>query len=357
MQKEIYEQSNAIKNIFIGRISYGQVDLSELGSNVDELLSKVEYIQIFVCGIFYNFGMVFRYWFESLVGISCDVEIVFEFRYRKFVVRRNSLMIILLQFGEIADILVGLRLSKELGYFGLLVICNVSGFFLVREFDLALMINAGIEIGVVFIKVFIIQLIVLLMLVAKLFRLKGLDVFIEYDIVYGLQALSSRIEQMLFQDKRIEALVEDFFDKYYALFLGRGDQYLIALEGVLKLKEIFYIYVEVYVVGELKYGSLALIDVDMSVIVVVSNNELLEKLKFNIEEVRARGGQLYVFVDQDAGFVSSDNMYIIEMSYVEEVIVSIFYIVSLQLLVYYVALIKGIDVDQSRNLVKSVTVE
>lgn len=357
MQKEIYEQLNVIKNIFIGCISYGQVDLSELGLNVDELLLKVEYIQIFVCGIFYNFGMVFCYWFELLVGILCDVEIVFEFCYCKFVVCCNSLMIILLQFGEIVDILVGLCLLKELGYFGLLVICNVLGFFLVCEFDLVLMINVGIEIGVVFIKVFIIQLIVLLMLVVKLFCLKGLDVFIEYDIVYGLQVLLSCIEQMLFQDKCIEVLVEDFFDKYYVLFLGCGDQYLIVLEGVLKLKEIFYIYVEVYAVGELKYGLLVLIDVDMLVIVVVLNNELLEKLKFNIEEVCVCGGQLYVFVDQDVGFVSSDNMYIIEMLYVEEVIVLIFYIVLLQLLVYYVVLIKGIDVDQLCNLVKLVMVE
>ncbi len=288
MQKEIYEQPNAIKNTLTGRISHGQVDLSELGPNADELLSKVEHIQILACGTSYNSGMVSRYWFESLAGIPCDVEIASEFRYRKSAVRRNSLMITLSQSGETADTLAG---------------------------------------------------------------------SIEHDIVHGLQALPSRIEQMLSQDKRIELLAEDFSDKHHALFLGRGDQYPIALEGALKLKEISYIHAEAYAAGELKHGPLALIDADMPVIVVAPNNELLEKLKSNIEEVRARGGQLYVFADQDAGFVSNDNMHIIEMPHVEEVIAPIFYTVPLQLLAYHVALIKGTDVDQPRNLAKSVTVE
>ncbi len=225
-----------------------------------------------------------------------------------------------------------------------------------RESDLALMTNAGTEIGVASTKAFTTQLTVLLMLVAKLSRLKGLDASIEHDIVHGLQALPSRIEQMLSQDKRIEALAEDFSDKHHALFLGRGDQYPIALEGALKLKKID-IHAEAYAAGELKHGPLALIDADMPVIVVAPNNELLEKLKSNIEEVRARGGQLYVFADQDAGFVSSDNMHIIEMPHVKEVIAPIFYTVPLQLLAYHVALIKGTDVDQPRNLAKSVTVE
>ena len=333
------------------------VRLSELGPNADELLSKVEHIQILACGTSYNSGMVSRYWFESLAGIPCDVEIASEFRYRKSAVRRNSLMITLSQSGETADTLAGLRLSKELGYLGSLAICNVPGSSLVRESDLALMTNAGTEIGVASTKAFTTQLTVLLMLVAKLSRLKGLDASIEHDIVHGLQALPSRIEQMLSQDKRIEALAEDFSDKHHALFLGRGDQYPIALEGALKLKEISYIHAEAYAAGELKHGPLALIDADMPVIVVAPNNELLEKLKSNIEEVRARGGQLYVFADQDAGFVSSDNMHIIEMPHVEEVIAPIFYTVPLQLLAYHVALIKGTDVDQPRNLAKSVTVE
>ncbi|MDV2873481.1 glutamine--fructose-6-phosphate transaminase (isomerizing) [Phytobacter diazotrophicus] len=357
MQKEIYEQPNAIKNTLTGRISHGEVDLSELGSHANDLLSKVEHIQIIACGTSYNSGMVSRYWFESLAGVPCDVEIASEFRYRKSAVRRNSLMITLSQSGETADTLAGLRLSKELGYLGSLAICNVPGSSLVRESDLAIMTNAGTEIGVASTKAFTTQLTVLLMLVAKLSRLKGLDVSIEHSIVHGLQTLPSRIEQMLSQDKRIAQLAEDFSDKHHALFLGRGDQYPIALEGALKLKEISYIHAEAYAAGELKHGPLALIDDDMPVIVIAPNNELLEKLKSNIEEVRARGGVLYVFADQDAGFVGSDTMHIIDMPHVDEVIAPIFYTVPLQLLAYHVALIKGTDVDQPRNLAKSVTVE
>ncbi len=357
MQKEIYEQPNAIKNTLTGRISHGEIDLSELGEKANEMLSQVEHIQIIACGTSYNSGMVSRYWFESLAGIPCDVEIASEFRYRKSAVRRNSLMITLSQSGETADTLAALRLSKELGYLGSLAICNVPGSSLVRESDLALMTNAGTEIGVASTKAFTTQLTVLLMLVAKLSRLKGLDASIEQDIVHGLQALPNRIEQMLSQDKRIEALAEDFSEKHHALFLGRGDQYPIALEGALKLKEISYIHAEAYAAGELKHGPLALIDADMPVIVVAPNNELLEKLKSNIEEVRARSGVLYVFAGQDSGFTSSDNMHIIELPHVEEVIAPIFYTVPLQLLAYHVALIKGTDVDQPRNLAKSVTVE
>lgn len=357
MQKEIYEQPNAIKNTVAGRISHGQVDLSELGPKANELLTQVEHIQIVACGTSYNSGMVSRYWFESLAGIPCDVEIASEFRYRKSALRRNSLIITLSQSGETADTLAALRLAKELGYLGSLAVCNVAGSSLVRESDLAIMTHAGTEIGVASTKAFTTQLTVLLMLVAKLGRLKGQDAAIEQDIVHGLQALPSRIEQMLSQDKRIEALAEHFSDKHHALFLGRGDQYPIAMEGALKLKEISYIHAEAYAAGELKHGPLALIDADMPVIVIAPNNELLEKLKSNIEEVRARGGELYVFADRDAGFTSSDNMHIIEMPHVEEVIAPIFYTVPLQLLSYHVALIKGTDVDQPRNLAKSVTVE
>ncbi|MCS3432540.1 glutamine--fructose-6-phosphate transaminase (isomerizing) [Klebsiella sp. BIGb0407] len=357
MQKEIYEQPNAIKNTLTGRISHGEVDLSELGPKANELLAQVEHIQIVACGTSYNSGMVSRYWFESLAGIPCDVEIASEFRYRKSAVRRNSLIITLSQSGETADTLAALRLAKELGYLGSLAVCNVAGSSLVRESDLALMTNAGTEIGVASTKAFTTQLTVLLMLVAKIGRLRGVDASVEHEIVHGLQALPSRIEQMLSQDKRIEALAENFSDKHHALFLGRGDQYPIAMEGALKLKEISYIHAEAYAAGELKHGPLALIDADMPVIVVAPNNDLLEKLKSNIEEVRARGGELYVFADRDANFTSSDNMHIIEMPHVEEVIAPIFYTVPLQLLSYHVALIKGTDVDQPRNLAKSVTVE
>ncbi|CCG89161.1 glutamine--fructose-6-phosphate transaminase (isomerizing) [Erwinia piriflorinigrans] len=357
MQKEIYEQPVAIKNTLSGRFSHGAVDLSELGVNADSLLASVEHIQIVACGTSYNSGMVSRYWFESLANVPCDVEIASEFRYRKSAVRKNSLLITLSQSGETADTLAALRLSKELGYLGSLAICNVAGSSLVRESDLALMTKAGTEIGVASTKAFTTQLTVLLMLVAKIGRLKGINPQVEQDIVHSLQALPSRIEQMLSQDELIASLAEDFSDKHHALFLGRGDQYPIAMEGALKLKEISYIHAEAYAAGELKHGPLALIDADMPVIVVAPNNELLEKLKSNIEEVRARGGLLYVFADADAGFANSEGMRIIPLPHVEEVIAPIFYTVPLQLLSYHVALIKGTDVDQPRNLAKSVTVE
>jgi len=357
MQKEIYEQPMAIKNTLSGRFSHGEIDLSELGPAASQLLSRVEHIQIVACGTSYNSGMVSRYWFEALANIPCDVEIASEFRYRKPAVRKNSLLITLSQSGETADTLAALRLSKELGYLGSLAICNVAGSSLVRESDLALMTKAGTEIGVASTKAFTTQLTVLLMLVAKIGRLKGMAPQIEHDIVHGLQALPSRIEQMLSQDKLIETLAEDFSDKHHALFLGRGDQYPIAMEGALKLKEISYIHAEAYAAGELKHGPLALIDADMPVIVVAPKNELLEKLKSNIEEVRARGGLLYVFAEQDAGFSDNEGMRIVPLPHVEEIIAPIFYTVPLQLLSYHVALIKGTDVDQPRNLAKSVTVE
>ncbi|NHB88859.1 glutamine--fructose-6-phosphate transaminase (isomerizing) [Photorhabdus tasmaniensis] len=357
MQKEIYEQPMAIKSTLEGRLNHGQVDLSELGPNAVELLSKVEHIQIVACGTSYNAGMVSRYWFEALAGIPCDVEIASEFRYRKSARRPGSLLITLSQSGETADTLAALRLSKELGYLTSLTVCNVAGSSLVRESDFALMTKAGAEIGVASTKAFTTQLTVLLMLVAYLGRLKGINAEQEKEIVHALHALPNRIESMLSKDKIIAALAEDFSDKHHALFLGRGDQYPIAVEGALKLKEISYIHAEAYAAGELKHGPLALIDADMPVIIVAPNNELLEKLKSNIEEVRARGGLLYVFADQDAGFTNSEGMKIIPLPHVEELIAPIFYTVPLQLLSYHVALIKGTDVDQPRNLAKSVTVE
>ncbi|WP_127959894.1 glutamine--fructose-6-phosphate transaminase (isomerizing) [Serratia microhaemolytica] len=357
MQKEIFEQPMALKNTLAGRVSHGAVNLDELGLAADQLLANVSHIQIIACGTSYHAGMVARYWFESLAGLPCDVEIASEFRYRKPAVRPGSLLITLSQSGETADTLAALRLSKQLGYLGSLAVCNVPTSSLVRESDLALMTKAGAEIGVASTKAFTTQLAVLLMLVAHLGRLKGMDQLLEQQIVHGLQVLPARIEQMLSLEKRIEALAEDFSDKHHALFLGRGDQYPIAMEGALKLKEISYIHAEAYAAGELKHGPLALIDADMPVIVVAPNNELLEKLKSNVEEVRARGGQLYVFADQAAGFVDCEGMTIIALPHVEEVVAPIFYTVPLQLLSYYVALIKGTDVDQPRNLAKSVTVE
>ncbi|EBW1656284.1 glutamine--fructose-6-phosphate transaminase (isomerizing), partial [Salmonella enterica subsp. enterica serovar Typhimurium] len=347
MQKEIYEQPLAIKNTLDGRLKSETIDLSELGPKAEEILSKVEHIQIVACGTSYNAGMVSRYWFESLAGIPCDVEIASEYRYRKPATRRNSLLITLSQSGETADTLAALRLSKELGYLSSLAICNVAGSSLVRESEFVLMTKAGAEIGVASTKAFTTQLTVLLMLVAYMGRIKGVAT-LEHDVSIALHALPSRIESMLSKDKVIEALAEDFSEKSHALFLGRGDQYPIAVEGALKLKEISYIHAEAYAAGELKHGPLALIDADMPVIIIAPNNELLEKLKSNIEEVRARGGLLYVFADQDAGFEENETMKLISLPHVEELIAPIFYTVPLQLLSYHVALIKGTDVDQPR---------
>ncbi len=357
MQKEIFEQPAALQNTLAGRLAEDNINLDELGERAKALLSEVQYIKIIACGTSYHSGMVARYWFEALANIPCDVEIASEFRYRRSAVRPNSLIMTLSQSGETADTLAALRLAKELGYLASLAVCNVAGSSLVRESDMALMTMAGTEIGVASTKAFSTQLAVLLMLVAHFCRLKGMATAVEYDIVCALRALPDRAEQMLALDKCIEALAEDFTDKAHALFLGRGSQYPVAMEGALKLKEVSYIHAEAYAAGELKHGPLALIDASMPVIVVAPNNALLEKLKSNIEEVRARGGQLYIFADKDAGFVNSNGVTVIPLPYTEDITAPILYTLPLQLLSYYVALIKGTDVDQPRNLAKSVTVE
>lgn len=358
MQKEIYEQPNALINTMEGRILHNNVIVDAIGNGAAEILEKVEHIQIVACGTSYNAGMTARYWFEALAGVSCDVEIASEFRYRKFVTRPNSLLVTISQSGETADTLAALRLAKEKGYMAALTICNVSSSSLVRESDLAFMTRAGVEVGVASTKAFTTQLAALLMLVTAIGKVKGnISSEQEVEIVKALQSLPAEVEKALAFDKDIEALAEDFAEKNHALFLGRGEFYPIAMEASLKLKEISYIHAEAYAAGELKHGPLALIDADMPVIVVAPNNELLEKVKSNIEEVRARGGQLYVFADKEAGFTPSEGMKIITMPKVNEIIAPIFYTVPMQLLSYHVALIKGTDVDQPRNLAKSVTVE
>lgn len=357
MQKEIYEQPNAIKNTLEGRIQHGNVNLSELGEQSNTILKQVEHIQIVACGTAYNAGMVARYWFEALAEIPCDVEIASEFRYRKPAKRKNSLFISLSQSGETADTLAALRLAKENHYLSTLAICNVAASTLVREAELVLLTKAGVEIGVASTKAFTTQLTVLLLLVAKLGRLNQMAQSTEQAIVHALQTLPNRIEQVLMAEPKIKKLAEQFVNKHHALFLGRGEQYPIAMEASLKLKEISYIHAEAYAAGELKHGPLALIDADMPVIVMAPSNDMLEKLKSNIEEVRARGGQLYVFAEQDAGFISDDTMHILNLPYIEELTAPIYYTVPTQLLAYHVALIKGTDVDQPRNLAKSVTVE
>ncbi|MEO3864992.1 glutamine--fructose-6-phosphate transaminase (isomerizing) [Rheinheimera fenheensis] len=357
MLKEIYEQPHAINNTLEGRLSNDSVLDETFGNGAAELFKKVKHVQIVACGTSYHSGMVARYWLESLGGISCNVEIASEFRYRKSFVQPNSLLVSISQSGETADTLAALRLAKEAGYLGSLTICNVAGSSLVRESDLAFMTRAGAEIGVASTKAFTTQLVGLAMLTMAIGKYNGLTAAQQRELTDALKSLPAKLEQTLTLAPQIEALAEEFADKHHSLFLGRGDQYPIAMEGALKLKEISYIHAEAYAAGELKHGPLALIDAEMPIIVVAPNNELLEKLKSNVEEVRARGGILYVFADADAKFQSDSTMRVINVPHVADILAPIVYTLPLQLLSYYVAIIKGTDVDQPRNLAKSVTVE
>jgi glucosamine--fructose-6-phosphate aminotransferase (isomerizing) len=357
MLKEIYEQPQAVMNTLEGRLSSTSVLDETFGNGAAELFKKVKHIQIVACGTSYHSAMVARYWLESLAGISCNVEIASEFRYRKSFVQPDSLVVTISQSGETADTLAALRLAKELGYLGSLTICNVAGSSLVRESDLAFMTRAGAEIGVASTKAFTTQLVGLAMLVLAVGKYNGLTAEQQVEMVSSLKSLPSKLEESLILAEKIEALAEEFADKNHALFLGRGDQYPIAMEGALKLKEISYIHAEAYAAGELKHGPLALIDAQMPIIVVAPNNDLLEKLKSNVEEVRARGGILYVFADTDAHFESDETMRVINVPHTHPWLAPILYTLPLQLLSYYVAIIKGTDVDQPRNLAKSVTVE
>jgi len=358
MLKEIYEQPAALLNTLEGRLSGDHLVPEAFGNGARDIFSQVEHVQIVACGTSYHSGMVARYWFEELAGVTCNVEIASEFRYRKSVTRPGSLLITLSQSGETADTLAALRLAKESGYMSSLAICNVPGSSLVRESDLAFMTRAGAEIGVASTKAFTTQLAGLLMLVGSIGRCRGtLDGAAEAALVNSLRNLPGKVKSALALDTKIQRLAEEFANKHNSLFLGRGSQYPIAMEGALKLKEISYIHAEAYAAGELKHGPLALIDADMPIIVVAPNNELLEKLKSNVEEVRARGGILYVFADEEAGFVSDATMRVMPMPRVDEVIAPIVYTLPMQLLSYHVAIIKGTDVDQPRNLAKSVTVE
>lgn len=357
MLKETHEQPVAVRNALEGRLINGQLADDVFGKGALDVLQTIEHVQIVACGTSYHAGMVARYWLESMAGVSCNVEIASEFRYRKSVVHPNSLLVTISQSGETADTLAALRLAKELGYTSSLTICNVATSSMVRESDFAYMTRAGTEIGVASTKAFTTQLVGFLMLVLAIGDKRGLGAECRQAIVNGLQALPSKLEEALLLSDEIEALAPEFADKHHSLFLGRGAQYPIAMEGALKLKEISYIHAEAYAAGELKHGPLALIDEDMPVIVVAPNDELLEKLKSNVEEVRARGGIMYVFADKDAHFASDDTMRVINVSHCDEVIAPIVYTIPLQLLSYFVALIKGTDVDQPRNLAKSVTVE
>ncbi|MCC5856144.1 MAG: glutamine--fructose-6-phosphate transaminase (isomerizing) [Idiomarina sp.] len=357
MLKEIHEQPTAVRNTLEGRVNGDHIAVDTFGEDAEAIFQDIRHVQIVACGTSYHAGMVARYWLEEYAGVSCNVEIASEFRYRKSHVFPGSLLVTISQSGETADTLAALRLAKTLGYRSTLTVCNVASASMVRESDLSFLTKAGAEIGVASTKAFTTQLAGLLMLVAALGRANGVDAAIEQRIARALAALPNKLEETLDITKEIEALAEEFADKEHSLFLGRGNQYPIAMEGALKLKEISYIHAEAYAAGELKHGPLALIDAEMPVIVVAPNNELLEKLKSNVEEVRARGGIMFVFADRDAHFASDDTMRVINIAHVDELIAPIIYTLPLQLLSYYVAIIKGTDVDQPRNLAKSVTVE
>ncbi len=357
MLKEIHEQPAVIAETLEGRISDNKVLEQSFGPKATELFAQVENVHIIACGTSYHSGMVARYWIESLAKVPCMVEIASEFRYRSPVVPKNTLFVTISQSGETADTLAALRESKRLGYLGSLAICNVPESSLVRESDTVLMTRAGPEIGVASTKAFTTQLVTLALFAITLGRKKGLNAEQEADYVQQLRSLPRAIEDVLKQEADIEKLSEAFADKHHALFLGRGAMFPIALEGALKLKEISYIHAEAYAAGELKHGPLALVDDDMPVVSVAPNDSLLEKLKSNLEEVRARGGKLFVFADGAAGMKNIDGMTVLPVPAAGEIAAPIIYIVPLQLLSYHVAVLKGTDVDQPRNLAKSVTVE
>jgi glucosamine--fructose-6-phosphate aminotransferase (isomerizing) len=358
MLKEIYEQPRAIADTLEGRILSNRVLEAALGAGAAEILDKVAGVHIIACGTSYHAGMVGRYWLESYAGVPCSVEVASEFRYRHPVVRKNSLIVTLSQSGETADTLAGLREAKRLGYGHSLSICNVPESSLVRESDLVLMTHAGPEIGVASTKAFTTQLVAMLLLTIILGRRQGMSAETEACLVNELRSVPAKVEHALTLNEQIRTLAREHFgDKQNALFLGRGAQFPVAMEGALKLKEISYIHAEAYPAGELKHGPLALVDASMPVIVVAPNNELLEKLKSNLQEVRARGGELIVFADANVGMISEPGVTVLPVAPTEDSIAPIVFSIPLQLLAYHVAVLKGTDIDQPRNLAKSVTVE
>ncbi|MEH6344629.1 MAG: glutamine--fructose-6-phosphate transaminase (isomerizing) [Bermanella sp.] len=357
MMKEIYEQPNVVRNCLEGRISETRLLEQAFGVKAKEVLDQTKAVQIIACGTSYHSGLVAKYWIESLVGIPCQIEVASEYRYRKTVALPGSLFITISQSGETADTLAALRKAKEIGFTASLSICNVPGSSLVRESDLAIMTNAGPEIGVASTKAFTSQLVALMMLTIALGRRHGMVEQVEEEIVKELAKLPELIEKALAMNGDIEVMAQAFAEKSNSLFLGRGAMYPIAMEGALKLKEISYIHAEAYPAGELKHGPLALVDKDMPIVTVAPHNELLDKLKSNLEEVRARGGELFVFADEKANVRPADGLTVLSMPSVSDLMEPILYIIPLQLLSYHVAVLKGTDVDQPRNLAKSVTVE
>ena len=357
MLKEIHEQPRAVADTLEGRISNFRVLEEAFGPKASKIFDEIQGVHIIACGTSYHAGMIGRYWLESLAGVPCSVEVASEFRYRKPVVRKKSLIVTISQSGETADTLAGLKEAKKLGFGHSLAICNVPESSMVRESDLVLMTRAGPEIGVASTKAFTTQLTALMLLVIVLGRRFGLKPEGEDKLVRQLLHVPRQIEEALRLDDQIRAISVQFADKHHALFLGRGAQYPVAMEGALKLKEISYIHAEAYPAGELKHGPLALVDANMPVIAVAPNNDLIEKLKSNLQEVRARGGKLIVFADPHAELASTADVQVLEVAPVDDAVAPIVYTIPLQLLAYHVAVLKGTDVDRPRNLAKSVTVE
>lgn len=357
MQKEIFEQAAVLKQTLEGRIANGRLLSDCFGKDAEEAFRSIEEVQIVACGTSFHAGLVAKYWFESVAGLPCHIEVASEFRYRPHIVIRKTLFVTISQSGETADTLAALQASSDIGYAHTLTICNVPESSLVRESEWALMTKAGPEIGVASTKAFTTQLTALLLLVIALGKHHKIDDKKEIEIVRQLEVLPEQVAEVLRLEPDIIEFAKQFSNKHHALFLGRGEQYPVAMEGALKLKEISYIHAEAYPAGELKHGPLALVDDQMPVVAVAPNNDLLEKLKSNLQEVQARGGELFVFADTHAMFEEVKGLKIIRVSEINEIVAPIIYTVPLQLLAYHVAVIKGTDVDQPRNLAKSVTVE
>jgi glucosamine--fructose-6-phosphate aminotransferase (isomerizing) len=358
MQKEIHEQPEAVARALSERIVNGKVLDAAFGPNANEVLDKTKGVHIIACGTSYHAGLVARYWIEQMCRIPCMVEIASEYRYRSPVVLDGTLFVTISQSGETADTLAALYMAKKLGYVATLTICNVPESSMVRESELAMMTNAGPEIGVASTKAFTTQLTVLALLAIVIARRMGLEEKQERALVTQLADLPGLMQQTLVMDSSIELLAKHFADKHHALFLGRGVQNPVAMEGALKLKEISYIHAEAYAAGELKHGPLALVDEDMPVVAVAPDDELFKKLKSNLQEVRARGGELYVFADPRVQFGDRQGIHTMRMpALIQDFQAPILYTIPLQLLAYHVAVLKGTDIDQPRNLAKSVTVE
>tara|TARA_R110002072_G_scaffold3149_6_gene23502 strand:- start:34517 stop:36349 length:1833 start_codon:yes stop_codon:yes gene_type:complete len=357
MLKEIFSQPNAIAESLESRLKDGQIITSEFGQDADAIFAQVESVKIVACGTSYHAGLIAAYWMEEIAQIPCHVEIASEYRYRNSVVTDNTLFVTISQSGETADTLAALQLAKQSGFLSTLAICNVAESSLTRESELVFLTHAGPEIGVASTKAFTTQLVALFLMTVAIAKHNKLSEEEENTFVKQLESLPGRVNQLLHHKEEIEMMAKDFADKHHALFLGRGSFLPIAMEGALKLKEISYIHAEAYAAGELKHGPLALVDDDMPVVAVAPNNNLLEKLKSNLQEVKARGGKLYLFADKESEVESTEGVSVININVVYDYMAPILYTIPLQLLAYYVAVIKGADIDQPRNLAKSVTVE